>query len=99
MAKNRSKKKRTGVDTMDLSEPTVSCDVQAMDTSETGVKIPASGSLNSKVKKGRQMKRTKNVRKMKALAKAISQNEKMATKVSKNESKTMRTQSAKTLYD
>lgn len=45
------------------------------------------------------MKRSKNVRKMKAIAKAISQNEKVVAKVSKNESKAMRTQSAKTLYD
>ncbi|KAK2984718.1 hypothetical protein RJ640_004543 [Escallonia rubra] len=52
-----------------------------------------------KVKKGVQMKRTKNVRKMKAIAKAISQNEKSVVKVSKNESKTLRTQSAKKLYD
>lgn len=45
------------------------------------------------------MKRTKNVRKMKAIAKAVSRTEKSATKVLKNESKTLRTQSAKKLYD
>lgn len=45
------------------------------------------------------MKRTKNVRKKKAIAKAVSQNEKSATKIEKNESKTLRTKSAKTLYD
>ena len=50
-------------------------------------------------KKGVTMKRSKNVRKMKAIAKAISQNEKSTEKISKNESKTMRAQSAKMLYD
>ncbi|RVW93062.1 hypothetical protein CK203_031490 [Vitis vinifera] len=50
-------------------------------------------------KKGVAMKRSKNVRKMKAIAKAISQNEKSTEKISKNESKTMRAQSAKVLYD
>lgn len=45
------------------------------------------------------MKRTKNVRKQKAIARAVSQNEKSATKIQKNESKTLRTKSAKSLYD
>lgn len=45
------------------------------------------------------MKRTKNARKMKAIAKAISKNEKSVVKVMKNESKTLRAQSAKKLYD
>lgn len=49
--------------------------------------------------KGVQMKRTKNVRKKKAIAKAVSQNEKSVTKILKNERKTLRTQSAKKLYD
>jgi hypothetical protein len=51
------------------------------------------------VKKGRPMKRTKNVRKMKAIAKAISKNEKYVEKTVKHESKKMQTQSAKVLYD
>ncbi|KAK3010945.1 hypothetical protein RJ639_011841 [Escallonia herrerae] len=71
----------------------------AMDTSESAAPKQALSALNRKVKKGVQMKRTKNVRKMKAIAKAISQNEKSVVKVSKNESKTLRTQSAKKLYD
>lgn len=45
------------------------------------------------------MKRSKNVRKMKAIAKAISIGEKTVEKVFKTESKTARTQSAKLLYD
>ncbi|XP_031405837.1 uncharacterized protein LOC116214595 [Punica granatum] len=99
MAKNRSKKKRSDDVSMDISEPTVSYGAQPMDTSEFGANSSAAGSLNRKVKKGRPMKRSKNARKMKAVAKAISQNEKVAEKVSKNEGKSVRTQSAKTLYD
>lgn len=45
------------------------------------------------------MKRSKNVRKMKAIAKAISKNEKSVEKILKNESKKTRVQSAKTLYE
>ncbi|MBA0550083.1 hypothetical protein Gohar_016643 [Gossypium harknessii] len=45
------------------------------------------------------MKRSKNVRKMKAVEKAIAKNEKYAEKSSKTESKKSRTQSAKLLYD
>lgn len=45
------------------------------------------------------MKRSKNVRKKKAIAKAISKNEQSVEKVLKNENKTARTQSAKLLYE
>lgn len=55
--------------------------------------------FNSRLKKGVPMKRTKNIRKMKAIAKAISQNEKSVEKISKNESKKLRTKSGKLLYD
>lgn len=51
------------------------------------------------VKKGRPMKRSQNVRKMKSLEKAISKHEKIAEKVTKNENKKSRTQSAKLLYE
>lgn len=44
------------------------------------------------------MKRSKNVRKMKAVAKAVSQSEKAVEKTSKTETKTMRTKFAKNLY-
>ena len=50
-------------------------------------------------KKGVPMKRLKNARKMKAVAKAISQSEKSVEKISWSGSKEMRVQSAKTLYD
>ena len=45
------------------------------------------------------MKRSKNVRKMKAIAKAISKNEITAEKGLKKDDKTTRTQSAKKLYE
>ncbi|XVF78058.1 hypothetical protein PTKIN_Ptkin14bG0097800 [Pterospermum kingtungense] len=99
MAKNRSKKKRNGVTSMDLTEGAVPDLPQAMDTSETGEQKPDGVAAKIKTKKGRPMKRSKNVRKMKAVAKAIAKNEKYGEKNLKIESKKSRTQSAKLLYD
>ena len=101
MAKNRNnKKKRNGVVSMDTTDASVSEQPQAMDTSESGVLNTVSGATIMKMKqKGRPMKRSKNVRKMKAIAKALSANEKSIEKLSKNESKKSRVQSAKTLYE
>ena len=45
------------------------------------------------------MKRAKNARKMKAVAKAIAKNDKYSEKVLKHENKKMRVHSAKSLYD
>ncbi|KAL7602235.1 uncharacterized protein LOC111878111 [Lactuca sativa] len=96
MAKNRNKSKKNASTAMNTDEVSiVSPQVTAMDTSETVA--PSRTQIGRK--KGVQMKRTKNVRKKKAIAKAVSQNEKSATKIEKNESKTLRTKSAKTLYD
>ncbi|OIW11511.1 hypothetical protein TanjilG_26877 [Lupinus angustifolius] len=100
MAKNRNKKNKNGVVSMDTAEPLVSETPQAMDTSESGTQNRVASATNLKVKqKGRPMKRTKNVRKMKAIEKAISANEKSVEKISKNENKKTRVQSAKTLYE
>ncbi|ESR65233.1 hypothetical protein CICLE_v10010014mg [Citrus x clementina] len=99
MAKNRAKKKRGGAVSMDVTEPTVSDIPQAMDTSESGALKPVSGMLNIKTKKGRPMKRSKNVRKKKTIEKAISTNEKYIEKSLKNESRSLSVQSAKSLYD
>ncbi|CAN0826516.1 hypothetical protein LINGRAHAP2_LOCUS705 [Linum grandiflorum] len=98
MAKNRSKKKSNSASSMDVSEPTVSDFSQAMDTSEPGASRPASSSLH-RIQKGRPMKRSKNVRKKKALEKAVSKSEKSVEKVAKHENKKQRTLSAKQLYD
>ncbi|KAK8527354.1 hypothetical protein V6N13_085189 [Hibiscus sabdariffa] len=99
MAKNRNKKKRNGVASMDVNEGAVPELPQAMDTSETGVQKPGSATPKLKMKKGRPMKRSKNVRKAKAVEKAIAKNEKYAEKNSKTENKQSRVQSAKLLYD
>ncbi|GAB2277904.1 hypothetical protein Dimus_012605 [Dionaea muscipula] len=100
MAKNRNKKKRTGEAPMEITEPSTVVDLpQAMDTSESAAPRQVSGSLDRKIKKGAQMKRSKNVRKMKGIAKAILINEKLSEKASKHESKKIRVKSAKSLYD
>ncbi|XP_018851718.1 uncharacterized protein LOC109013905 [Juglans regia] len=99
MAKNRNKNKRKADFSMDISEETVTDLPQAMDTSESGAQNPASGAPIKKVKKGRPMKRSKNVRKTKSIEKAISKNEMYIEKNLKHENKKSRTQSAKTLYD
>ncbi|KAI3673749.1 hypothetical protein L6452_39879 [Arctium lappa] len=98
MAKNRNKSKKKASAAMEVDAAAiVAPQVTAMDTSET---VASSRSqISRKLKKGVQMKRTKNVRKLKAIAKAVSQNEKSAAKIVKNEGKTLRTQSAKKLYD
>uniref|UniRef100_A0A0E0LM80 Uncharacterized protein n=1 Tax=Oryza punctata TaxID=4537 RepID=A0A0E0LM80_ORYPU len=111
MAKNRNKKSKKGggggVAAMDTSEgaPAASTSVGApepMDTSEgkqTSSASVALTSINKKIKKGVQIKRSQNVRKMKAVARAISKNEKAEEKVLKAKSKKSRVQSAKSLYD
>ncbi|XP_023538255.1 uncharacterized protein LOC111799087 [Cucurbita pepo subsp. pepo] len=101
MAKNRNKKKKgSGAISMDITENSVHELPQAMDVSESAVHKPASGALNLKLKKGgRLMKRSKNVRKTKAMAKAISKSEQSAEKILKNQGKTTRIHSAKTLYE
>ncbi|KAM7498759.1 hypothetical protein LguiA_023173 [Lonicera macranthoides] len=102
MAKNRNKKKRNGSAAMEITSDqnqTVTDIPQAMDTSEFVSAVQSSSASTRKVKRGVQMKRTKHARKMKAIAKAISKNEKSVVKVMKNESKTLRTQSAKKLFD
>ncbi|MED6168758.1 hypothetical protein PIB30_014447 [Stylosanthes scabra] len=107
MAKNRNKKNRNGAVSMDTTEPSVSeprqgfiVGVAPMDTSESGTQRTFSASTNVNMKqKGRPMKRSKNIRKMKARAKAISSNEKCVVKIAKNEEKKVRVLSAKTLYE
>ncbi|EER97378.1 hypothetical protein BDA96_02G355600 [Sorghum bicolor] len=111
MAKNRNKKNKAkksgGAAAMDTSEggpatSTATDAPQPMDTSEG--KQPSSvtaalGSINKKIKKGVHMKRSQNARKMKAIARAVSKNEKSEEKIQKAKSKKTRVQSAKSLYD
>ncbi|KAH0993956.1 hypothetical protein GBA52_005439 [Prunus armeniaca] len=98
MAKNKNKKKRNDAASMDITEEPVSDLPQAMDTSESGAHNPSGGASSLKIK-GRQMKRSKNARKKKAIVRAISKKEQAVEKTKKHESKTLRTQSAKLLYD
>ncbi|CAO2833476.1 unnamed protein product [Amaranthus hypochondriacus] len=98
MAKNRNKKqKNSDKAPMDTTEVSLTDIPQAMDTSESREGV--SNLLARKVKKGVQMKRSKNVRRKKAIAKAISKDEKSSEKVVKLETKRMRVHSAKSLYD
>ncbi|PNX95555.1 hypothetical protein L195_g018748 [Trifolium pratense] len=46
MAKNRNKKKKNGVVSMDTTDIVVSEAPQAMDTSESGAKIKVAGATN-----------------------------------------------------
>lgn len=55
--------------------------------------------FRTSTRKGIPMKRTKNVRKMKAVAKAIALSEKYEEKATKDKTKTLRTLSAKKLYE
>ncbi|KNA17330.1 hypothetical protein SOVF_080900 [Spinacia oleracea] len=96
MAKNRNKKKNADKAPMDTTETTVTDLPQAMDTSESAARV--SNSLTRKVK-GIQMKSSKNVRKKKAIEKAIAKDEKHLEKATKLETKRMRVHSAKSLYD
>ncbi|KAK6134518.1 hypothetical protein DH2020_031752 [Rehmannia glutinosa] len=97
MAKNRNKKKKNGSNEMAVdvasANQSVRNESQAMDTSET---VASSVSVGGHL---RSAHRSKNVRKMKAIAKAVSLSEKSEEKISKTESKTLRTKFAKNLYD
>ncbi|CAH8318163.1 unnamed protein product [Eruca vesicaria subsp. sativa] len=102
MTKSRNKKNRDDAVSMDVSETkSVSESApQAMDTSETGdAKLAARTRSLTSAKKGKQMKRTKNARKKKAMAKAIALDEKYEAKASKDVTKKQRTLSAKKLYE
>ncbi|CAH9148020.1 unnamed protein product [Cuscuta epithymum] len=101
MVKNRNKKKKNGVapmDCIDNKTTKVSQVISDMDTSEAASPIPSSTGVHIKVKSV-QMKRMKNVRKKKAIAKAESKLEKMEEKVAKKENKLKRIRFAKNLYD
>ncbi|CAH8302012.1 unnamed protein product [Eruca vesicaria subsp. sativa] len=103
MMKSRNKKNRDDAVSMDVSETKKVSESapQAMDTSETGDGTLASARTRSltSAKKGKQMKRMKNARKKKAMAKAIALDEKYEEKASKDVTKKQRTLSAKKLYE
>ncbi|KAL0458340.1 UNVERIFIED_CONTAM: hypothetical protein Slati_0461200 [Sesamum latifolium] len=103
MAKNRNKKKKNSSREMaidvSIADHSIGDKSQAMDTSETIASSGSAGGSLRKTKKGRCMKRSKNVRKMKVVAKAVSQSEKSVEKISKSEGKMLRSKFVKNLYD
>ncbi|XXG59672.1 hypothetical protein AAC387_Pa04g1714 [Persea americana] len=70
-----------------------------MDTLEATVSKPVLGVVNRKIKKAVAMTRSKNLRQMKAIEKAISKSEQSEEKISKRKIKVQKIQSAKSLYD
>ncbi|XP_077211100.1 uncharacterized protein LOC143846530 isoform X3 [Tasmannia lanceolata] len=100
MAKNKGKKKKNGAVSMEILAEAHADLPQAMDTSELTTSNPALGVVKSrKIKKGMPMKRSKNLRKLKSIEKAVCKSDMLEVKISKNKSKMLRIQSAKSLYD
>ncbi|KAM0952420.1 hypothetical protein DsansV1_C03g0036221 [Dioscorea sansibarensis] len=103
MAKQRSRKKNkdsgAAAAPMDVSSAKTGDTPQAMDTSEAATSNPALKPSTGKIKKGIPLKRAKNLKKQKAIARAVINSEKSAEKVLKSKTKTSRIQSAKTLYE
>ncbi|KAJ8618083.1 hypothetical protein MRB53_014269 [Persea americana] len=71
----------------------------AMDTLEATASKPVLGVVHRKIKKAAAMKRSKNLRQMKAIEKAISKSERSEEKISKRNVKVQKIQSAKSIYD
>ncbi|CAL9760267.1 unnamed protein product [Musa acuminata subsp. burmannicoides] len=92
--KNESNPKKDGAVPIDASTEAV-----VMDTSDGNPSNPALGAINRKIKKAIPVKRSKNIRKLKLIAKAIANSEKGEEKQSRNKSKMLRIHSAKSLYD
>ncbi|MQM01910.1 hypothetical protein Taro_034670 [Colocasia esculenta] len=99
MAKNRNKNKKRGALSMDICQETQLDVPQPMDMSEVKVANPTLGTVSRKIKKGVTIRRAKNLRKQKAVERAMSNTEKFEEKVSKSKDKMSRVQFAKTLYD
>ncbi|KAJ4982183.1 hypothetical protein NE237_033020 [Protea cynaroides] len=98
MVKNKNKKKRNSSAPMEISVDTASIP-QAMETSETRAPSSAPGVLHRKIRKESLTRRSKSLRKKKAVEKATSQMEKLEERIVKNENKVLRTKSAKKLYE
>ncbi|KAG9452755.1 hypothetical protein H6P81_005659 [Aristolochia fimbriata] len=97
MAKKRNKSK-TGAVSMDIATDASEDLPQAIDTSEGKTSNPALG-VSRKIKKGAPIRRSKNVRKQKAIDKAISKGQQSEEKFSKKKNKLARVQAAKSLYE
>ncbi|KAK1326509.1 hypothetical protein QJS10_CPA01g01158 [Acorus calamus] len=101
MAKKRNKNKNSGSGSapMELSTEIPKDLPQPMDTTEGKPSNPALNVIKRKMKGGIPVKRSKNLRKQKAMEKAISISEKSEEKILRNKSRVSRIQSAKSLYD
>ncbi|KAJ0983653.1 hypothetical protein J5N97_011908 [Dioscorea zingiberensis] len=102
MGKQRNKKDKANggaaAAPMDVSSENAADTPQAMDTSEGAISNPALKPVSGKIKKGIPLRRSKNLKKQKAIARAITNSEKSSEKVSKSKNRMSRIQSAKTLY-
>ncbi|KAG0483884.1 hypothetical protein HPP92_011968 [Vanilla planifolia] len=99
MAKHRNKKKNKGGTAMDISVEEAFSTPQEVDISDPLQSKTALGAIHRTFKKGRLAKRSKNLRKQKAIEKAVSNIEKSEEKVFKVKTKALRVQSAKSLYE
>ncbi|XP_039140250.1 uncharacterized protein LOC120277459 [Dioscorea cayenensis subsp. rotundata] len=100
MAKQRSKKKNKGDGApMEVSSDKAVDMPQSMDTCEAATSNPALKPSIGKIKKGIPLRRAKNMKKQKTIARAVINSEKSAEKVLKSKNKMSRIQSAKTLYE
>ncbi|CAD5168160.1 unnamed protein product [Musa acuminata subsp. malaccensis] len=97
--KNKSNPKKDGAVPIHASTEAVGDVPQLMDTSDGNPSNPVLGAINRKIKKAIPVKRSKNIRKLKLIAKAIANSEKGEEKQSRNKSKMLRIHSAKSLYD
>ncbi|CAA7405692.1 unnamed protein product [Spirodela intermedia] len=66
---------------------------------EIAFSLPSVAPASWKISKGIPIRRAKNLRKQKAIERAISNDEKQTDKIAKNKDKLSRIQSAKSLYD
>ncbi|KAF3775892.1 hypothetical protein EJ110_NYTH49534 [Nymphaea thermarum] len=99
MAKNRNKKKKDGAAPMEVASETHEDYMKVDGNSGVSCSKPFLGVVNRKLKKTAPTRRSKAVRKTKALEKAISKNEKTEERISKHKNKISRIRSAKTLYE
>ncbi|CAA7405696.1 unnamed protein product [Spirodela intermedia] len=99
MAKKRNNKKKGDASAMDISTEAQTSISQPMDASEAKAVAPSLRAASRKISKGIPIRRAKNLRKQKAIERAISNDEKQTDKIAKNKDKLSRIQSAKSLYD
>ena len=99
MAKKKKQNKNNGLVSMDICNDSSPHEgAQAMDTSEENISNVRLSVANRIMKRSAPKRRGQQVRKAKAIEKAISNNEKTQEKVAKNQSKMQRVNTIKSLY-